>query len=469
MYLFVHHCDLRIYDNNTLNYLIDNKFDFAPIFVFTPEQITDNPLKSEKSIRFMLESLADLSNSYKKKDKEFVFYYGDTIEILEDLIKNHKGIQGIASNMDYSPYALDRDQLKRDLCDRYKLNYISLEDKLLNPVKSILTKKETIYTKFTPYYKNARENLVNKPKLISLEKNKIQTNTKDSFKLSSKYNVTLESFLDKFKEDPDVYIKGGRENALKILESIGNFEEYNEERNFPSINTTHLSAYLKFGCVSIREAYYAVLKNLGEDNELLKQFYWRDFYNMILFNFGSFDTPVSITKEKLNNIDWSSNGKENLEKWKRGMTGCPIVDAGMREMNTTGFMHNRCRMIVAMYLTYYLRIDWREGMRYFTQKLIDCDWANNVGNWEWVAGVEKWSNDYYKVFSMESQVSRFDPDCIYIKQWIPELIQVNPKDIIRWDTNYTKYSIKEYTEPILKNLKEARKIGIEMYKDALNT
>jgi deoxyribodipyrimidine photo-lyase len=106
-------------------------------------------------------------------------------------------------------------------------------------------------------------------------------------------------------------------------------------------------------------------------------------------------------------------------------------------------------------------------MRYFTQKLIDCDWANNVGNWQWVAGVEKWSNDYYKVFSMESQVSRFDPDCIYIKQWVPELKQVDPKDIIHWDTNYTKYSIDNYPEPIIKNLKESRKIGIEMYKEVL--
>ena len=179
---------------------------------------------------------------------------------------------------------------------------------------------------------------------------------------------------------------------------------------------------------------------------------------MILYYYGSFDTPVSITKDHFNDIKWNTNA-DYLKRWKDGMTGCPIVDAGMREMNSTGFMHNRLRMIVASYLIFFLRIDWREGMTYFSQKLVDIDWANNVGNWQWTAGVEKWSNDYYKVFSMESQAKRFDPECIYIKKWVPELNDIPAKDIIEWDLHY-------YPKPIIENNKDSRKKGIDMYKEA---
>jgi deoxyribodipyrimidine photo-lyase len=187
---------------------------------------------------------------------------------------------------------------------------------------------------------------------------------------------------------------------------------------------------------------------------------------MILYYYGTFQTPVSITKEEFKQIKWQDN-KVSLQRWKDGMTGCPIVDAGMREMNSTGFMHNRLRMIVASFLIFFLKIDWREGMRYFSQKLVDIDWANNVGNWQWTAGVEKWSNDYYKVFSMESQIKRFDPECLYIKKWVPELSSVPPIDIINWEYSYVDYPKIQYPTPIISNNKESRKDGIQMYKDVI--
>ena len=171
---------------------------------------------------------------------------------------------------------------------------------------------------------------------------------------------------------------------------------------------------------------------------------------------------MSITKESFNNIEWDNN-EENYERWCNGETGCPIVDAGMREMNVTGYMHNRVRMIVATFLIFYLKIDWRWGMKYFSKKLTDIDWASNVGNWQWTAGTELWSNDYYRVFSMDSQIKRFDPECSYIKKWIPELKDVDPNDLIHWDSK--SYSIKGYVEPIIIDNKIARKEGIEMYKE----
>ena len=462
MYLFIHHCDLRVADNTTINYLIENGLNFQPIFIGTPDQLEDNPYKSANSIRFMIESLQELSVEYNRLGHNLEVFYGNTTEVVAEILKTNPAIKGIAFNRDYSPYAVARDQALESL----NVEIICLEDKLLNPVEAILTGKGTEYSKYTPYFNNASGEPVRKPRDLYKGLTKMPAGGKMN---KTKYDFSLEGILSMAKPDslsPEVQIHGGRSNGLKILQNLGRFVDYNDERNVPTIPTTRLSAYLKFGCISAREAFYAVLEKVGPESELVKQLYWRDFYSMILHYYGTAETPVSITKPTFNDIQWVYN-PEHLQRWKDGMTGCPIVDAGMREMNTTGFMHNRLRMIVASYLIFYLRIDWRDGMRYFSQKLVDIDWANNVGNWQWTAGVEKWSNDYYKVFSMESQVERFDPDCQYIKQWVPELANVPAKDIIHWDASHTKYPGIKYPKPIISNNKEARKEGIQMYKEVI--
>lgn len=460
MYLFVHHCDLRIVDNKTLNYLWNSGKEVQPVFIFTPEQIVDNSYKSSNAIQFMIQSLKDLEKSYEVHRIKLLYFLGDTSDVLEAIVsktqKTDKPIEGIAFNKDYSPFALERDQLVEDVCDRHNIKCICMEDKLLNPVELVVTNKGEPYRKFTPYYKKALDFPVDRPETV-----------KPVFCNPSKMwgsNITLEAIEKYYTKNPNV-LKGGRSEGLILLENIKKHKKYNNTRNTPSIATSRLSPYLKFGCISIREAYYKTLDELGDETELIKQYYWRDFYSMILYYFGSQSESVSITKEYLNNIKWENN-KEYFERWCDGQTGCPIVDAGMREMNTTGYMHNRVRMIVAMFLIYYLKIDWRWGMKYFTKKLVDGDWASNVGNWQWVAGTEIWSNDYYKVFSMDSQVKRFDPDCMYIKKWIPELKDVDIEDIIDWDKNH--YDVKGYPEPIIKNNKESRKDGIEMYKETRN-
>jgi deoxyribodipyrimidine photo-lyase len=468
MYIFVHHSDLRIADNTTINYLIEHGIEFQPIFIGTPDQLEkSNTFKSDNAIHFMVESLADLTAEYKKCGKSLFFYYGNTTRVLEHLLIENQTVDGIANNRDYSPYAVERDNDVAKLAHKHGVSYILLEDALLNPVENVLTGQGREYTKFTPYFNNAHKFAVPVPRDLSskLKKHNPQTKLK-----KSPFDTTLEFIRSKARNvSPSVEIRGGRSAGLKILTKISQFDDYNEERNTPIIPTTRLSAYMKFGCVSSREAFYAVRDELGAKNELVKQLYWRDFYHMILHYYGSFDTPVSITKDTFNGIQWVDD-EDALQRWKDGMTGCPIVDAGMREMNATGFMHNRLRMIVASYLIFYLRLDWREGMLYFSQKLVDADWANNVGNWQWTAGVEKWSNDYYRVFSMESQAERFDPECVYIKKWIPELSKIPASDIIEWDTQYTKYAgSTQYPEPIIDNNKLARQKGIEMYKKALKT
>ena len=464
MYLFVHHSDMRIPDNTTLNYLLKNNIEFQPIFIGTPEQLDNsNNYKSDNAIHFMVQSLLELNAEYKKYGLTLLFYYGNTLNVIEELVINNDNIIGIANNRDYSPFAIQRDDAVERLAKKYGIKYLSFEDKLLNPVEKILTGQGHEYTKFTPYFNNANKNEVIKP--LDLSSN--IKNSKNRI-LKCKYEITIDFLVNKVQQiSLNITINGGRNNALNILKNIQNFDNYNDERNIPMISTTQLSPYLKFGCISVRELYYAILDKLGIESELIKQLYWRDFYHMILYYYGSYDVPISITKDSFNNIYWKED-EESYIKWTQGMTGCPIVDAGMREMNTTGFMHNRLRMIVASYLIFYLHIDWRKGMLYFSKKLVDADWANNLGNWQWTAGVEKWSNDYYRVFSMQSQVERFDSECVYIKKWVPELQEVTNKDIINWDVQYIKYIGKvHYPKPIILNNKLARAKGIELYKNAI--
>lgn len=242
MYLFVHHCDLRIIDNKTINHLIENKIEFVSIFIGTPEQLEKNEYKSDNSIRFMFESLRELEKEYKKINKKLYYFYGDTTDVLEEIVKNQNNkIEGIANNVDYSPYAIDRDTKVNDLCNRLNIKYLSLEDKLLNPIDSVLTKKGAEYTKFTPYYKNAIHLPIDKPMDLTLGLTK--NNPVLILEQSKKYEITLdklESFIKNPSKEENVSIRGGRKNGLKILENLDKFSEYNEERNIPSIKTTHL-------------------------------------------------------------------------------------------------------------------------------------------------------------------------------------------------------------------------------------
>jgi deoxyribodipyrimidine photo-lyase len=430
-----------------------------PIFIFTSQQIVNNEYKSDNAIQFMVQSLEELDEHYKSLGGKLQYYLGDTLEVLEQLLIEHKGtIKGLAFNIDYSPFAIARNREVRELCKRHGIECIAHEDKLLQPIDRVKTNAGTVYTKFTMYYNKSITYPVREPQPL---KKRITFDSNFSRRPSS-FSTTLKDIHKYYKSNPRVIV-GGRKRALEILTGLkGNHKDYDKVRNDPNIDTTRLGAYIKFGTVSIREV-YKVAK--GTNVELVRQLYWRDFFSMILYNFPSLSERVSVTKPQLEGrIKWE-NDIEKYRRWCSGTTGCPIVDAGMRQMNTIGFMHNRVRMIVASFLVFYLKIDWRWGMKYFSNKLVDIDWANNVGGWQGVSATEKWSNDYYKIFSMDSQVKRFDPSCTYIKRWVPELKDVDPKDIINWDTR--GYSIPGYPKPIISNNKEARMRGLEMIKVAL--
>jgi deoxyribodipyrimidine photo-lyase len=247
---------------------------------------------------------------------------------------------------------------------------------------------------------------------------------------------------------------------LKILNNIGHFNDYGKTRNDLDKSTTQLSAYLKFGNISVRETYDKMKSKLGIKSELIKQIIWREFYAQLLYhNPQVLGNPL---KEKYGKIKWDKNMK-NLNAWKNGMTGFPIVDAGMREMNKTGYMHNRARLITASFLIKTLLINWEDGEKYFSQQLTDYDPASNNGNWQWVASTGADSQPYFRIFNPWSQSEKHDPDAEYIKKWIPELQDVPSSAIHQWNEEYENYSNVKYTKPIVDYEIQREKV-LEMYK-----
>ena len=255
---------------------------------------------------------------------------------------------------------------------------------------------------------------------------------------------------------------GGRKNGLVILKKIKNFKNYDNKRNLLTYETTKLSAYIKFGCVSIREVFKAIKKTGSKD--LIRQLYWRDFYYNILFFFPH--VFGNALKTKYSKIIWPNN-KSYFEKWKKGKTGFPVIDACMRQLNTTGFMHNRGRLIVSNFLIKLLLIDWQKGEKYFAQKLVDYDPAVNNGNWQWSASTGADSQPYFRIFNPWLQSKKFDKDCKFIKKWIPELQEVKATDIHKWDTKYQVYNGIKYPEPII-NYKKMRVLCLALYKKWVN-
>lgn len=440
--LFIFRRDLRIYDNNAFTNCINQSNEVIPIFIFTPEQVSNkNTFRSDNAIQFMVESLIDLNTQLNNK---LNIFYGDYNKIIKDIIKKEK-IDFIYFNLDYTPYSKKRDNTIQNI---HKV--ITFEDLLVSgSIQSVKTGSDGIYTKFTPFYKKALQLPV--ADIIELG------NHWNSKIKKIKSNYSIDKAKELYTENKLIAQNGGRNNAISILKNIHSFQNYNKTRDIPSLNTTMLSAHMKFGTIGIREVYHTFVDKLGKNNGLIQQLYWRDFWMYILWYF-----PEFYSRPEFKLIKWENN-KNNFKKWCLGITGCPIVDAGMRQMNTTGFMHNRVRMIVASYLVFYLGIDWLWGMKYFSQKLVDSDWSNNQGNWQWVAGTEKWSQDYFRAMSMESQTKRFDPDGVYIKTWVPELNNKTPKELIYWDGK----EYNGYPKAIVNDMKITRKNGIQKYQDAI--
>lgn len=340
--------------------------------------------------------------------------------------------------MDYTPYAIKRDNEIKVFCEKNNIKCEIIEDYLLAPVGTFNKKDNTYYKVFTPF----KNNILKKEKYIIKPKN----NKNNFVNIQAGFECEFEDI--KYIKNENILLHGGRRNALKILKNIKKFKNYNLDRNILSKNTTNLSAYIKFGCVSIREVYFYFKENLGINNSLISQLCWRDFYYYIAYYNqqvlgGMINKKNENFNNKFNHVKWNNN-KKFINNWKNGKTGYEIVDSGMNQLNTVGYMHNRGRLITANFLNRLLGIDWRVGEKYFATKLIDYDPIVNNGNWQWISSTGVDTKPFkQRIFNPYLQEKKYDKEKEYINKW-----KINDK-ILKEIVNYKKVrenSIKMYTK-----------------------
>lgn len=480
--------DYRLHDNTTLIEACKTHDIVIPIFIFTHKQIDrrENPFRSDNSIQFLCNSLQDLDKqlqnltqnlTHNQSPTHLYIFYGDEFVILEDLIKLIPNLKTISFNQDYTKYAKERDARIKDLCTSKNLHCLSLDDICLNPVGTVLTTTSKVYSKFTPFWRASSNKTIRKP-ISNPAKNYLHSRDTISKKLENlKYYMKMTDVMK-----PNGVIlgsinnglpeQGGRENALAILKRITEWKDYDNEHDHLTYQTTHLSAYNKFGCVSIREVFWCMVTKLGKDNGVVRQLFWRDFFYHLSNQFPEIylGTNQSSLNPKYHNIKWHSD-PIMFQKWCNGQTGYPIVDACMRELNATGYMHNRGRLIVSNFLCRLMHMDWHLGEKYFATKLYDYDPAQNNFGWQ-VSGANSSGTTSrpleQTILNPWLQSSQFDKQGKYIKKWCPELESVIASDLHKWNAvcdEWLSNGVK-YIKPILDYKMEKEK-NLKMYRKYL--
>ncbi len=396
--------DLRLQDNVALFEALGDNYAVLPIFIFDEEILKELP-KNDARVTFIHETLEKLNSELQVNHSSIYIKKGNVAVIWRQLL-NEFNVKKVFFNRDYEPYATKRDAHITELCTENSVEVFSFKDQVIFEADEVLKADGKPYNVYTPY-KNKWWNLFNAQKQIFYHSENLK-----------------ENFLEFTYSFPSIKEIGFVKSACEVREinknAIVNYENF---RNQPSVQTSNISVYLRFGLISVRKLFkYAQNKNKTYCNELI----WREFFLQILYHY-----PQVVNenfKMKYNFIPWRNNEAE-FKLWCEGKTGYPIVDAGMRELNETGYMHNRLRMIVASFLNKHLLIDWRWGEAYFAEKLLDYDLAANNGNWQWVAGTGCDSAPYFRVFNPTTQQQKFDPDFKYINKWnpnyesIPEIVE----------------------------------------------
>jgi deoxyribodipyrimidine photo-lyase len=455
--LFIFHRDLRIPDNIGLIEASSQCKHIYTCFIFTPEQVgKTNHYRSNNAIQFMIESLEDLRKSIESKNGELMLFYGEHKKSIVDLVKTLK-IDCIFFNKDYSPYAIERDNEIIEYCNKHEIKCNPCCDYYLYEPGTVLTGNGSYYKKFTPFYEEVLKMDVEKP-----NKRTITNFAKTTISFDN--TITLQNAFSRFThKNENILVNGGREHAKKILSrSLITQTKYSNERDYLFHRTSELSAPIKFGCISVREVYDAFKNKFGEKSDIIRQLIWREFYAHVLYGYP--DVIGQSYQPSYRKIKWRTSERD-FHAWKNGETGFPVVDACMRQLNKTGYMHNRGRMIVANFLIKTLLLDWRIGELYFAQKLVDYDPASNNGNWQGISGTGVDMKPYYRDMNPWIQSYKFDKDCVYIKRWVPELANVEPRDIHKWNImcNDTKYHNIRYYTPIV-DYDEQKKKMLELYR-----
>jgi deoxyribodipyrimidine photo-lyase len=366
----------------------------------------------------MIESLEELASEIAKQGGKLIVLHGEPGKTLSQLIEE-LSIDAVFVNKDYSPYSRKRDKELEGICNAANAAFSAHSDLLLVDPETFGKDDGRPYTVFTPFFKKASKLEIRPPKKSSYER------------LASPKKLSLPQADPRafFPSDaaPKRLSTGGRQEGLRLLRRAATLSEYDSERNLPGLQGTSLLApHNKFGTLSVREIYHSIAEKLGKEHSLIRELFWRDFFTHIAWHFPHvFGHAFHREYDKL---EWS-NDKKLFAKWCEGNTGFPIVDAGIRELVQTGFMHNRVRMIVASFLVKDLHVSWQLGEEFFAQHLTDYDPCVNNGSWQWAASTGCDAQPYFRIFNPWLQQKRFDPDCIYIKKWVPELASLKPKQI----------------------------------------
>lgn len=429
--IFWHRRDLRIDDNTGLFHALNSGYKVLPIFIFDQNILNHLTDKTDARVTFLHQEIEAIKQQLLEYGSDFEVFYGQPQEVFESLITKYN-IAEVYTNHDYEKYGINRDETIRKLLNINSIAFFTFKDQCIFEKDEVLSNSGTPYTVFTPYSRKWKEKLT---------ENDLMHYNNIAFK---------ENFLKVAIVSPNISLEqmGFQKTSIELPQKQTTdklISEYYDKRNFPAVaGTSRLGLHLRFGTISVR-ALARKAKPLSET--FLNELIWRDFYMNILHSFPHISDNRAFRKE-YDRIPWRNNEKE-YEAWCQGKTGYPIVDAGMRELNTTGFMHNRVRMIVASFLTKHLLIDWRWGEAYFAQKLLDFDFSANNGGWQWASGSGCDAAPYFRVFSPKLQTEKFDKQLTYIKKWVPEINQ------------------STYPSPIVDH-DFARKRVLEVYKKALS-
>jgi len=426
MIVFWFRRDLRIDDNTGLFKAIATGEEILPIFIFDKNILEELP-KDDHRVTFIAQLLDDINTELKKHNRSLAVFHDDPETVFKKLIADHK-IKTVYTNHDYEPYARKRDKVIGEMLSDKDVEFKTFKDQVVFEKDEVMKGDGTPYVVYTPYSRRWKE-------LLKTEDVKIHNPSINA------ENFATHSYP--FLGSKDI---GFKESTIKVIPhdvSSDIIDNYEDRRNFPAIEgTSQVSPYLRFGAISIRKL---VKKAQQSSNGIyLNELIWREFFMQILWHY-----PQTVTKAfrpKYDNIKWRYND-DDFKTWCEGKTGFPMVDAGMRQLNETGYMHNRVRLVVASFFCKHLLLDWRKGEAYFAEKLFDYEQSSNVGNWQWAAGSGVDAAPYFRVFNPTEQAKKFDKDLKYIRKWVPEFEDLDYKPMV--------------------DHKEARERALRVYKEGL--
>lgn len=427
--VFWHRRDLRLHDNVGLFHALKQDEPTLVVFIFD-KHILDELPKDDARVSFIFEEIQKMRNELQEKyGSSIATYHGYPENVFAEIIRDYN-VKGVYTNRDYEPYAFKRDAEIKSLLSKNGVEFHDFKDQVIFEKSEVVKNDGGMYLVYTPYMKQWKKEFED----ISLSDFPSEKYLQNTYENSRLPNLSLSDmgFEKSNIEVPDYHLE---KDFL---------ENYEDTRNIPSVNgTSRLSPHLRFGTVGYRKI---VQKALSAENEtFLNELIWREFYKAILYHYP--ETQSRSFKPKYDEIKWR-NDEAEFEKWKTGTTGYPIVDAGMRQLNESGWMHNRIRMVVGSFLCKHLLIDWRWGEAYFAEKLLDYEMSSNIGGWQWVAGTGVDAAPYFRIFNPYSQTDKFDKNKKYIKKWVPE------------------YETEAYPEPMVEH-KMARERCLNTYKTAV--